>query len=261
MDPLIIGHRGASALAPENTLAAFRLAQQQGADGIEFDVQLTSDGVPVVIHDYDLQRTASISKLVAEVTLSAIRTIDVGTWFNQTHEQTDPTFALERIPTLEEVLEIFETTQALLYLEMKSETKQRERLAQSCCDLLANHSLKDQVVIECFDHAAIAHVKKIDPEIKTAALFEPNLSTLPLPMMGSRIVSRALAVNADQVALHHRLAKPSVIHKARQAGLGVAVWTVDEPKWIVLARANNIDALIANDPGKLIRERDRPNSD
>lgn len=257
MKPLIIGHRGASALSPENTLEAFRLAQQEGADGIEFDVQLTSDDVPVVIHDNDLRRTGSVSKLVSDLTLSEIRSIDVGTWFDRKHRNGVSRFAGEKVPTLEEVFELFETAEAVLYLEMKSEINRREQLAQCCCDLLRRSSLKSRVIVECFDHNVIARVKKLDSEIKTAALFEPNLSTLPLSLLGSRIVNRALAVAADQVALHHRLAKPSVIKKARQAGLGVAVWTVDDPKWIDYAHSNEIHALITNDPGKLIRERGR----
>ena len=255
VSPLIIGHRGTSALAPENTLAAFRLSQQQGADGIEFDVQLTSDGVPVVIHDFDLRRTGSLSKLVSEVTLKEIRNVDVGSWFN--HNQ----FSGEKVPTLDEVFDLFDGTDAVLYLEMKSETNRREQLAKRCCELISESPLKPQVIVECFDHDAIKLVTSIDPEIKTAALFEPNLSTLPLSILGSKIINRALAVSADQIALHHKLARPAVIQKAHHEGLDVAVWTVDDPKWIEIARRNKISALITNNPGALISERDRATSD
>ena len=83
--PLIIGHRGASAHAPENTLAAFRMAIDAGADGIEFDVQLAKDGVPVVIHDFDLKRTGAYDVRVADLTSAELSGVDAGSWFNAVH--------------------------------------------------------------------------------------------------------------------------------------------------------------------------------
>ena len=91
--PLIIGHRGASADAPENTMAAFREAIAVGADGIEFDVRLTRDGVPVVIHDSTLRRTGGLPQRIAEITQSELATIDVGSWFARKKDLLPGTFA------------------------------------------------------------------------------------------------------------------------------------------------------------------------
>ena len=99
--PLIIAHRGASAFAPENTFAAFQKAIDDGADGIEFDVRLAKDGVPVVFHDSTLQRLAKIKNRVSDLTAEELNVIDVGSWFNRAFPgKADEKFAAETIPPL-----------------------------------------------------------------------------------------------------------------------------------------------------------------
>jgi len=253
--PLIIGHRGASAIAPENTLAAFHRAVDSGADGIEFDVRLTRDEVPVVIHDDNLKRTGCRPDKVAELSYGELRRIDVGSWFNQTRGSRTVDFSGERIPSLDEVLELFESNNAILYLEMKSDPIQREQLARICCNHLKQSPVKDRVVVECFDLMGVAVVKAIDPSIKTAALFEPALMTAPLVTSGRRLVEQALTVGAEEIALHHRLASKSVVATAKSAGLKVVVWTVDRSHWIQRAQSMEVSALITNDPGMMVQQR------
>jgi glycerophosphoryl diester phosphodiesterase len=248
--PLIIGHRGASAIAPENTMAAFRLALDAGADGIEFDVRLSRDGVPVVIHDSNLKRTGGTALRVADLSVSELKRIDIGSWFNRN------LFSSERVPCLEEVFELFEFNSALLYLEMKCDPIERDQLAKTCCDLLRGNSLKDRIIVECFDLQGIDAVKKIDCDIKTAALFEPSFSTPPALPVGRKIVNEALAVNANEIALNHRLANRRTVDHAREAKLNVVVWTVDDISWVKRARSHAINALITNDPGTMVRQRD-----
>jgi glycerophosphoryl diester phosphodiesterase len=121
--PLILAHRGASRIAPENTLVAFCLALEQGADGLELDVQLSRDGVPVVFHDSELSRTTDGRGRISEKTLAELRTLDAGKWF-------DPRFAGERIPTLEEVFEAF-GDRALYNIELKAFGVQDDGLVQA----------------------------------------------------------------------------------------------------------------------------------
>src|SRR4051812_24485841 len=102
-----IAHRGASAWAPENTLAAFRLAQEMGADGFELDVQLTGDDQIVVIHDGSVNRTTNGTGRIAELSLSQLKRLDAGSWFNRTKpRRAKRQYATERIPTLDEVLDL-----------------------------------------------------------------------------------------------------------------------------------------------------------
>lgn len=244
--PLIIGHRGASAKAPENTIAAFRMAVDAGADGIEFDVRLTRDGVPVVIHDSNLKRTGGSPRQIADLSLAELKEMDVGSWFDAGF------FARERVPTLEEVFQLFESSDHLLYLEMKCDAAERDRLAQTCCDFLRGSSLKERVIVECFDLQGIESVKKIDGDIRTAALFEPRLRG----PFGSGAIDQALAVRADEIALHHRLANQRLVGAAKKSNLRVVVWTVDDTAWLKKASSRGITALITNDPESFVRQRD-----
>src|SRR4030095_11333732 len=139
--PLIIGHRGASAVAPENTLAAFREAIAVGADGIEFDVRLTHDGVPVVIHDSTLRRTGGLSRRVGDMTWSEVAKVDVGSWFSKS-------FANECVPSLAELFTLFQSNNGNLYLEMKCDSPaEYAPLAEACCHMIAEHGLKERVMI------------------------------------------------------------------------------------------------------------------
>jgi len=255
MLPLIIGHRGASRFAPENTLAAFRLALEVGADGVEFDVRLTRDGVPIIIHDDNLKRTGATPSLVADLSLTELQQIDVGSWF-RTED-----FASERVPTLEKLFELYGSTNSLLYLEMKPDPGERERLAQACVEKVNTSSLKERIIVECFDLSAIATLKSLDPSIRTAALFEPGITKPPFVTSGQRLVDQALAVGADEIALHHRFATERVVTTAKNSGLTVVVWTVDEPTWIARAISSGITALITNDPALMVSQREQLASD
>ena len=244
--PLIIGHRGASAVAPENTLGAFREAIAVGADGIEFDVRLTRDGVPVVIHDSSLRRTGGLSQRIGELTWPEVAKVDVGSWFSKA-------FANESVPGLVQLFDLFQSNNLTLYLEMKCDSAaEYAPLAEACCRMIAEHGLKERVMIECFQLPALHVVREIDPDIKTVALFEPSISN-PSVLSDQRIINKVTESGAGAIALHHRLARRSLVEKAKAAGLHVAVWTVDDPSWIERARTMGIDALITNDPAKLIQ--------
>ena len=116
--PLIIGHRGASAVAPENTMAAFREAIAVGANGIEFDVRLTRDGIPVVIHDSTLQRTSGLPHRIADLTWSELKTIEVGSWFARKKNLPPGSFTQETVPSLRELFTLFQANDLVLCLEM-----------------------------------------------------------------------------------------------------------------------------------------------
>lgn len=249
--PLIIAHRGASAVAPENTMAAFQAAITAGADGIEFDVQLSRDHVPVIIHDDNFKRTGSLNKLVTELTAAEMKHVDVGSWFARVRGLEQGPFSDERVATLQELFDLYQSHRGILYLEMKSATPQLDQLASVCCAMISSNSLNHRVVIECFNLSGIETVKRIDPTIRTAALFEPTLRA-PKTLVGHNLVEQAVAVGADEIALHHRLLNRRLVEKAKKAGLRVVVWTVDDPQWLSRYETQNIDAIITNDPTRLL---------
>lgn len=254
--PLIIGHRGASAAAPENTMSAFREAISVGADGIEFDVRLTRDGLPVVIHDSTLRRTAGLTHRVSTSSWSEINQVNVGSWFAHRKNLDAAHFASETVPSLAELFTLFEDRQATLYLEMKCDSPgEQEPLARACCELINEYRLKARVMIECFQLSALRVVREVDPDIRTVALFEPTVRS-PWVFSDHRILNRTLEAGASALALHNRLARQSLVLKAKRAGFHVAVWTVDDPRWIERARVRGIDALITNDPALMLQARD-----
>jgi len=218
-------------------MAAFREAIAAGADGIEFDVRLTRDGVPIVIHDRTLQRTSRLPHRIADLAWSELQQVD------------------QTVPSLEELLKLFESNNLLMYLEIKCDSEsERLPLAEACCKLIDEHSLKERVIVGSFDLPVLKDVRNIDREIKTAASFELGISTAS-SLSDQRVLDKAASVEASALALYHRLARKGLVEKAKLAGLWVAVWTVDDPAWIERCRALGIDALITNNPAVMLAAR------
>jgi len=251
---LIIAHRGASAVAPENTLAAFARAMTDGADGIELDVRLSCDGVPMVIHDETLLRTGLRRESVAEMNARRLGEVDVSSWFNRAHPQhAREDYARECVPTLYQVLSLFQDRDARLYVEMKTGADEGfADLTQAVAQLIKDYRLHSRVVVVSFDLAAIAHIKRIDSAIRTGALFEPkgDLATI---VRKQPMIEAAVASSADEILLHRSIATRSAIRLATENDLPVIVWTVDDPKWIGRARSLGIQALITNNPTEMVR--------
>jgi glycerophosphoryl diester phosphodiesterase len=226
-----------------------------GADGIEFDVRLSRDGVPVVIHDATLKRTGLLERSVSDLTANELQEIDVGSWFANSARNSQSSFVGEKLPLLDQVYELFRGNNGLLYVEMKCDKDEGALLAEEVVRLTRASGLRERVVVESFDLSAIAAVKTIDSAIRTAALFEPRLSRPISSVRRLRMVNAALDVGADEIALHHSLTSARVIEKARHEGLEIVVWTVTDSDWIGFARSLDIKALIANDPALLLHHR------
>jgi glycerophosphoryl diester phosphodiesterase len=249
--PLIIAHRGASAHAPENTMAAFQLGIDQGADGVEFDVHLAKDGVPVVIHDPTLKRTGGRNEKVADLTSRQLSEIDIGSWFNKKYPpRARPEYASQTVPTLERVLSLFDAEAGPIYVELKCDLSNYKPLSAAVCSLLRNSPLLPRVIIKSFRLAAIPDVRGLLPDVQTAALFEPSILTIL--RRRKHIVAIAREFGAHQLSLHRSLATRKLTHLASEAGMPVTVWTVDDPKWIVRCRQRGIGTLITNDPLELV---------
>jgi glycerophosphoryl diester phosphodiesterase len=248
--PLIIGHRGASAVAPENTLAAFSRALKDGADGVEFDVRLSRDRVPVVIHDATLKRTANMDRLVEELDASELQRCDVSSWFRSVRAERQ---YAGTVPTLAQVFELFQQTNALLCLEMKSEAADATPLVLAVIDEIHKSQMAERVVVSSFDLNAVALVKKIDKTISISALFEPKLSRPISTIRRLKMVDLAVEHCANEIALHHSLCSTRVVERATEFGLPVIVWTVDDVKWIKRGQRLGLKGLITNDPALMIR--------
>jgi glycerophosphoryl diester phosphodiesterase len=248
--PLIIGHRGASALAPENTLAAFKRALEDGAAGVELDVRLAKDGVPVVIHDATLRRTGLRAGVVAGMTSVELGRTDVGSWFNRAHTSlAQAEYSAQSVPTLAQVFDLFKQRAGIIYVEMKTDKAEDTylELAASVAKLVDDRPLRRRVIVISFNLNAIARIKEINPSIATGALFEPRRNTVKI-LRKHPMITAALDCGAEQILLHRLIATQRLVALAAENDLRPVVWTVDEPKWLRRRTGFGIHAVITNDP-------------
>lgn len=233
--PLIFGHRGASRAAPQNTLAAFRKAAEMGADGVELDVHLSADGMPVVIHDARVDATTDGTGAVADFTVAQLQALDAGARF-------DPAFAGERVPTLEETLAAF-GQQLLFNIELKAFTRKDAALELAVVEVVRRLGLAERVWFSSFKPYSLLQVRRLAPEIPCGLLYDA---------LG--IGARLLGPLTPHEALHphHVLLSEARIRRAHRRGLWVATWTVDDVERARTLAAWGVDAIITNTPDRLL---------
>ena len=252
--PLIIAHRGASALAPENTLAAFKKAIEDGAEGIEFDVRLAKDGVPVVFHDSKLYRLGRTEGRVSDFTSKELQKLDVGSWFNANKSpQLNGKFAPETIPTLSQVLEFLNDYKGLIYIELKCKDAEIETLVKEVCRLITNSPLISNILVKSFKLEVIPSIRRYCPDVKTGALFAPKIMTIL--RKEKHLVKIAHEIGADHLSLHFSLATRKLMEKAAKRNLPVTIWTADNPRWVKRAFDLGINAIITNNPARLLERK------
>ena len=230
-----VAHRGNSAHAPENTLAAFALAIDGGADGIEFDVHVTADGVPVVIHDATLERTTNGAGAVAGLSLDDIRTFSAGLWFGAP-------FAEERVPTLQEVLEVAAGRVSRIYPEIKG-YRGADDLAL-ILDMLEEYALEDSAVPLAFDWGDLVALRSASRRI--ALGFEVDRADLFVPALEAAAADgRALLACRASVLLED----PSFAETAALRGIELAAWTVNDAATARALIDMGVSTLMTDDVG------------
>lgn len=247
-------------MAPENTLAAFNHAFKDGADGIELDVRLSRDGVPVVIHDPTLKRTGGSTRAVADMTVADLARADVGSWFNRAHPKlARPEYSAQHVPTLEQVFATLKPSRPkdyIVYVELKIDRGEGFRdLAEAVANLISQRGLINQVVVISFGLAAVTLIKKLNSAIRTGALFEPKRSAHRV-VRSNPMIQAACDCGASEILFHRLLATRHTIEVALKAHLIPIVWTTDYPKWIERAHARGIHALMTNEPARMLGRRD-----
>jgi glycerophosphoryl diester phosphodiesterase len=237
--PLKIGHRGAAGEAPENTLASFELAWRQGVEGIEFDVQLSSDNIPVVIHDARLARTTSGSGWVWEHRASVLRRLDAGSWFNRRYRlRARERYAGARIPLLAEVLQWVKARQCLAFVEIKDH---RSGVAAKVLAEIERAGLWHLTRVVSFDLLSLREVRQLSEPARLGLDFSGRL----LP------VRHALDLGAEALLPHWAIASRGLIRRAHRAGLQVIPWTVNYPLHMRAKILDGVDGIITNYPARL----------
>ena len=232
--PLIFAHRGACRAAPENTLPAFEAAIRLGADGIELDVQYSSDGVLMVIHNPTLEKTTDGAGRVSAHTRAELGELDAGSWF-------DPQFADTHIPTLDEVLDVT-NGRLLVNIELKALDGLKSELGADVVALVRARGMAQQVVISSFNPFALRQAKQAGPEIECALLLAHDLPTW-MRLGVTRRYSRADSLHPDA-----EMADAAYMARAQKLGMPVRVWTVDDEAELRRMIGLGVDAIITNAP-------------
>jgi glycerophosphoryl diester phosphodiesterase len=240
--PLNIAHRGASGEAPENTLAAFELALRQGAKGIELDVHLSSDGVPVVIHDPHLRRTTSGSGWVSEHRANALRRLDAGSWFNRRFpEKARQRYLGAKIPLLSEALAWVRHHTMLAFVEIKGGKNAYPGIEAKVLDEIERAGVRRLTTIVSFNLAVLGRVRELDSHI-----------SLGLDVSRSLLALRRVESLAGKAVLPHwAIASRRFIRRAHRHSIRVFPWAVDQAARMKRKLADGVDGIVTNYPARL----------
>ena len=225
--PIVFAHRGASAHAPENTLEAFELASQQGADGIELDVKLSADGIPVVIHDATVDRTTNGSGPVADLELATLQKLDAGEG--------------QRIPTLDEVFASL-GGQLLINVELTNYKAPNDQLVEKVVEVIKKHDLSESILLSSFFSKNLKRAANLLPKTPRGLLALPGLLGGWARTYGFRL--------GDYQALHpfYKNTTAQQIARAHRMGRRVHVWTVNAADQIHQLLGWGVDGIITDDP-------------
>ncbi|MFS0562012.1 glycerophosphodiester phosphodiesterase [Terribacillus sp. 179-K 1B1 HS] len=236
MSTKIFAHRGASKYAPENTMAAFRLAELMQADGIETDVQLTKDQVPVIIHDESINRTTNKRGLVRKLTYEELCQADAGAWFSRD-------YAGEKIISLDVFLRWIKKTPMLLNLELKTNKYPYPGIEEIVLQRLWDHGMKDRTTISSFNADTIRRISDLDGDIDTGFL----TSRRP-----RQLFSLLEEIGANALHPKYRLLNKKLIQECKQHHVPIRVYTVNQPVFILRALEANCDVIISDVPDRAL---------
>lgn len=226
--PLVIGHRGASAYAPENTMASFIKAYELGADMIELDIHASMDGEIFVIHDADTNRTTGTPGLISFMKASDIKKLDAGSWMGEE-------FKDEKIPLLKDVLE-WAKGKIKINIEVKS-----ARCEEKTVEMLHEYEMIENVIVSSFHLEYLKKFKELDTSITTAALVKD--------ISGKKDITQAIeACHPDAINPRFLLLNKKTVDMAHKAGLKVYPYTVNDPVSMKRMISAEVDGIITNYP-------------
>lgn len=234
---LLLGHRGAAAEAPANTVAAFRRAMLAAADGVELDVHLTRDGQVVVIHDETVTSVTGAPGRVRDLTLAEIQALDAGSYFA-------PGFAGERIPTLAQALDAVGPN-AVVNIELKGTSAAPDGLEREVVRIVRACDMADRVIVSSFNPLRLIRLRALDPRLPRGMLYSRDA-----PLFVRRLWFLPL-VHPDALHPHFSLVDRAYMKRARRWGVRVNVWTVDDPAVAEHLVHLGVDGIITNDPAGL----------
>lgn len=237
----VISHRGANRVAPQNTLDAFKRSIQYKADGFETDVHMTSDGIPVICHNYSVDKTSDGKGDIASRTLEQLKKLDFGSYFHHSFKGT-------RIPTLEEFLTLSEKANLkVLNIEIKSPRNKDYTISDKIIEAVKAHNLFDKLLISSFDPDLLVYIKDIEENCKTGFLYSPDKPITYKQVLG-RAVDFAKSIDADALHPHQIFVTKELVESAHENGIMVNPWTVNKEKDMKKLLGFGVDGLITDVP-------------
>ena len=223
---LVIAHRGASAIAPENTLASFRLAAEQHTDFIELDVQESADGQVLVVHDSDLMKVGRNPAKIWSADAATLRAVDIGSF-------KDPRYSAERLPTLAEALAVCKG-RCRVIVELKSYGHDQQ-LEQRVATIVEEAGMADACIFMSLDLDMVRKMKALRPSWRVGLLV-------------AKAIGNLTELKADFLAVEARMASVEFVRRAHRAGQDVYIWTVNDPAWMFIGLSRGVDGLITDKP-------------
>ncbi len=240
----VIAHRGACAVAPQNTMPAFEKAVELGSDGFETDVHLTNDGHIVICHDYNIDETSDGKGTITQMSLEEFRSYDFGNYFSEDFKGT-------KGPTLEEFLAFCQTAPEaeVLNIEIKPSKEDDLSIVKKTIDAVKAHGLFDRLLISSFSTKMLLEAKKIDERCKTAFLYSPRDTIFIKVSLSAARFAKSLKLSA----LHPYFLTVTnrYVAKAHELGIKVNVWTVNKEKDIRRMIKCGVDGIITDYPEKV----------
>jgi glycerophosphoryl diester phosphodiesterase len=237
--PIIVAHRGSSATAPENTLAAFQQAVEAGADAIELDVHLSKDDEVIVIHDARLERTTNGRGRVRDFTLKELQQFDAGSWFHKKYSS-------EKIPTLAEAFE-FIPDRTGINIEIKASRSRHNRgdIVDHCLKVIDKARAANRTLVSSFSHSYLGRLKHLPPSVITGCLYHP------LRHFGRPPVALSRSTKSDFLIMSGTSLRKRIISSAHQKSILVGEYTVDTQRRAARALRFGVDAIYTNDPARI----------
>ena len=227
-------HRGASGYYPENTMASFEGAVKQKTDGIELDVHLSKDGYLVVCHDETLNRTTNGTGFIKQYDLFQLKQLDAGGWFDRKYRG-------EKIPLLDEVMELVKAANIELNIEIKAGSIFYKGIEEKVLELIEKHSLAEKTIISSFDHYALVKIKELNPNIKTGILYVESLYK-PLDYIRT---TKANALHPNFITVTKEL-----VDEAKENGVEINAYTINREEDMDRMNKLGITGIITNYPDK-----------
>lgn len=234
MRPVNIAHRGASGMAPENTLSAFQKAAEFGADLIEFDIHQTKDGHLVVMHDAKVSRTTNGKGLIEDFTLEEIRKLDAGSWFS-------PEFFGEKVPNLEDVLDLAKESRLGVNVELKRGRNLYPGMEEKLVKLIERYDFTQPVIVSSMHTAYLAKIRKLNPYIALSKVLVPVVF-LPWD---------SFPRDCDVIQPHWTMLSTLLVHGAHRQHLKVNTWCVNNPGLLQHCINMGVDGIMTNFPDRL----------